>query len=196
MKKLFRIAKRGIWLGLLGALGAQATVMMALDLDELAQRADMVIRAQVLSSQSKTRGNQGRILTDVELKTLECWKGTCPEVVTALVLGGQEGDVEQWVSGSAQFTPGEECVVFLRAHGKTRFKVLGMAQGKYRLEWDPDSSEPIAVPEEIKDAELIYSDIQRAAMPLRREIPLSLLRQQVRTKLQPAGADLETEEES
>jgi hypothetical protein len=180
----------------MGALGAQATVMMALDLDDLAQRADMVIRAQVLSSQSKVReGSQGRILTDVEMKSLECWKGTCPEVVTAMVLGGQEGDVEQWVSGSAQFTPGEECVVFLRAHGRTRFKVLGMAQGKYRLEWEPDSSEPVAIPEEVKDAELIYSDAQRMAMPLRREMPLSLLRQQVRAKLQSAGAGLETEEE-
>ena len=166
--------------------------MMALDLDTLAQRADIVVRAQVLSVQSKTRGIPGRILTDVELMSLECWKGTCPEVATALVMGGNEGGVEQRVSGSAQFTPGEECVVFLKAHGKNHFRVLGMAQGKYRLEWEPESTEPIAVPEEMKDVELIYSDIQRMAMPLRKEMPLSMLRKHIRTKLHE-GAGLEME---
>jgi len=158
--------------------------MMALDLGTLARRADLVIRAQVLSVQAKTEASQGRILTEVELQPIECWKGTCPEVLTALVAGGQQGDIEQKLAGSAEFSPGEECVVFLRAHGRSRFKVLGMAQGKYRLEWKADSAEPIAIPDEVKDAELIYSDEQRMAMPLRKEMPVSLLRERVLAKLQ------------
>jgi len=173
-----------MWLSLAGALGVHATVMMALDLETLAQQADMVIRAQVLATQAKIEGTQARILTEVELNALECWKGTCPEVVTALVAGGQQGDIEQRLSGSAQFAPGEECVVFLKAHGKTRFKVLGMAQGKYRLEWKEDLSEPVVAPEEMKDVELIYSDAQRMVMPLRREMPLSVFRKSVLSSLQ------------
>jgi hypothetical protein len=191
MKKLFRL---GLCLSLVGAWGAEATVLLALDLDTLAQKADMVIRAKVLSAQAKKVGeNPGRIMTDIELKSLECWKGTCPEVVTAVVAGGQKGAVEQRLSGSAQFTPGEECVVFLKAHGRHRFRVLGMAQGKYRLERNADLGEPVAVPEEVKDAELIYSDIQRKAMPLRKEMPLSTLRQRVRDKQKSSETRLKTE---
>jgi len=193
MKNLFGVVKKGMWLGLIYAVSVQATVLMALDLDTLAQRADMVIRAQVLSAQSKTRGNPKRIFTEVELKSLECWKGSCAEVVTALVVGGREGAVEQRLSGSAEFSPGEECVVFLKAHGKNHFRVLGMAQGKYRLEWKPDFSEPVAIPEEVRDVELIYSNAQLKAMPLRREMPLSLLRQRVRA-MQAAETNVKTEE--
>ncbi|MCL2011777.1 MAG: hypothetical protein FWG75_03165 [Cystobacterineae bacterium] len=167
----------------------QATVLMALDLDTLTQRADLVMRAEVLSLEAKTRGSPGRILTDVELRMMECWKGSCPDVLTAFVAGGREGVVEQRMSGSAQFMPGEECVVFLKAQGRNRFRVLGMAQGKYRLEWKADLSEPVAIPEKI-DAELIYSDAQRMVMPLRREMPLSQLRQKVRGKLLPVDAKL------
>ena len=186
MEKLVYAAKRGMWLGLMGTLSVQATVMLALDLDTLAQGADVVIRAQVLSTRVKVIG--GRMLTEVELKSLECWKGTCPEVVMALTAGGREGGIEQRLVGSAQFTPGEECVVFLKAHGKTRFKILGMAQGKYRLEWKQNSDEPIAVPEEVHELELIYSDIQRMAMPLRKEMSLSMLRQRVQAKLNSEDA--------
>ncbi|MCL2625460.1 MAG: hypothetical protein FWD46_01405 [Cystobacterineae bacterium] len=177
----------------MGAWSVQATVLLAIDLDTLVQKADMVIRAEVLSSQAKIRGERGRILTDVELKSLECWKGVCPEVVTALVVGGKEGGFEQRLPGSVQFIPGEECVVFLAAHGKSRFRILGMAQGKYRLEWKPDSSEPIAIPEEVKNVELIYSDAQRMAMPLRKEMPLSQLRQRVQTKLKSMSGGLKKE---
>ena len=177
-----------MWLSLIYALGVQATVLMALDLDALAQKADMVMRAQVLSAQTETRGNPSRILTDVELELLECWKGNCPRVVTALVMGGREGGIEQQLSGAAEFTPGEECVVFLKAHGQNHFSVLGMAQGKYRLEWQPHSSEPMAIPEEVK-AELVYSNAQHHAMPLRREMPLSLLRKRVQSTLAASGTE-------
>gem|GEM_PF-1916766 len=190
MEKLFKSVQRGVWLGLVGVWGAQATVLLAVDVDTLTQKADMVIRAQVLSLEAKAGGG-GQILTDIELKLLECWKGACPEVVTALVAGGRDGEIEQRMSGSVRFAAGEECVVFLKAHGKSRFRVLGMAQGKYRLERKLYSSEPIAIPEEVKDAELVYSDAQRMAIPLRKEMPLSQLRQRVQAKLKPTVEGME-----
>jgi hypothetical protein len=124
---------------LLVAASAQATTMLALDLDGLTASSEVVAQAKVRSVRSRWSADHARILTDVELEVVEAWKGAPARVVIATQPGGEVGGLGQHVEGLAQFTAGEEVVVFLEARGD-RFAVTGAQQGKFRLERAGDGS--------------------------------------------------------
>lgn len=115
----------------LGALPARASLVVALDLPSMVQKADHVAVVDVAEVSSAWDDKHERILTTVELTVVESWKGPmAPAAHVKLVQpGGTVGDITMKVFGLSQFVPGERAVVFLRGT-PTAASVVGMAQGK------------------------------------------------------------------
>jgi hypothetical protein len=124
------------WLAALlvtSGLPAAASTFVATSVEEAARSAEAVVRGRVVSTASRpTRDGRG-VVTEVEVAVDEAWKGAPDATVRLVVQGGRAGRVAQLVDGAATFEQGEEVVVFLGRRGDT-WRVMGLAQGKYRVE--------------------------------------------------------------
>ncbi len=116
-------------------VAASATVVLQLSLEELTTRAPLVVRGTVERSQSAGRAD-GSIWTSTSLIVTETLKGVGISKVTLKQPGGDFGDLNQSVTGTAKFTEGEDVVVFLEpsVDEKNVYVVLGMASGKVGFE--------------------------------------------------------------
>jgi hypothetical protein len=77
-----------------------------------------------------------------------CVAGPCPETVTLKHRGGTFGDLTIHISGMPRFTPGEEVLLFLEDDPegeKDMYYTVGMIQGLFRIETDPDTGVKSAV---------------------------------------------------
>lgn len=113
---------------------AEAAVVKAFDLPTLTRKADLVVVGTV--THTAARWVEGRIVTRVTLTPSQVLKGSPGETVTIEVLGGEVDGIGQLVSGMARFEVGEETVVFLERAAETH-RVVGLAQGKFRVERGP-----------------------------------------------------------
>src|SRR4051812_30704101 len=89
-----------------------AVSMRFLPIEELSQRADVVVNGTVVSKTCQ-RDEAGRIYTKVDLAIAETWKGQ-PRTnhFTAVYGGGTVGNEHVEVSGQAEYEIGEEVVGF------------------------------------------------------------------------------------
>lgn len=160
----------------LSAAPASASLLMAMDLPELASQADRVVVARVLSVRSEWDASHARILSRIELQVEEAWKGEVPGDgrLTVVQPGGSVDDVELTVHGMPQFKVGDRSVLFLT--GSTRPTVVGMAQGHRPLRWDALARRWMAHPGLLSG--LLRRDGSAAAPPA--SLSLDELRERVR----------------
>ncbi len=156
-------------LAVLLAAPALATTLVALDVEGLTRLSDVVVRAQVLSSQARITKDGARIVTDSELEVLEVLKGAPPKRLIAMQPGGVVGEIGQKVDATARFEPGEEVVVFLERRGE-RYTVAGMQQGRWKVE--RSGGKAVARPQ--TDGDALYLDPTTHAPVPRLAEPLSL----------------------
>lgn len=136
-----RVARRVSVVGSFAALaatwlampsGADASVVLALDLDALVAQSDEIVVAEVLSQNASWTGR--RIETEVRLRVDETLHGRSTRGGTIAVrrLGGNVGDIGMRVEGEPSFVVGQRMLLFLRrAYGVLR--VVGMSQGAMRI---------------------------------------------------------------
>lgn len=111
----------------------------------LVDASGIIVRASVLSSETRFRSGPVGIYTDVTLDILEVLKGSHSEPTLHVALPGGEIDGRRiHVSGVPAFVPGEEVVVFLGKLGNGQWTPLGLGQGKYRLEVDTSTGLTLA----------------------------------------------------
>ena len=124
------------------------TTLLAVDVAQLSQSAELIVVGTVRSSTARFTLDGRRIVTDTQIDVREVLKGK-PEGTKVVVMqaGGIVGAVGQRVEGTATFTVGEEVLVFLDRSGATRFEVTGMVQGKFRIERSSDGRAVYAIPE-------------------------------------------------
>lgn len=136
----FAERRRFLWiLFLIGlaliAVAASATTLSRLSFEELAARADAVVRVRCLTTTS--RWESGEIWTFSEFEVLDAPKGLVPRLVTVRGLGGRVDGFVSGVEGVPRFSPGEEAYLFLLPArpeaARTSFHVLGWAQGAFRI---------------------------------------------------------------
>jgi hypothetical protein len=110
---------------------ARASLVVALDLPTMVERADQVAVVDVGSVSSAWDDKHERILTTIDLSVVESWKGSMAPAAHIKVVqpGGSVGDIQMTVFGMTHFTPGERALVFLRGT-PSGASVVGMAQGK------------------------------------------------------------------
>ena len=146
MRRLLALAP----LALLAALPARAVTLAGpADAASLTASADAVVRAQVVKQSSdwvRSDPKSGLIVTFVDLKIIESWKGQAAPAATVRVQvpGGAVGDLGQVSQGAAAFEDGEEVVIFLRRRAAEVYEVERWALGKFKVR--PDSAgEPRAL---------------------------------------------------
>ena len=124
-----------VFLGLLAASSASsASVLRALALEELCQRADRIVLGRVDKLESRWTPDKTAIFTEVTITVERSYKGGVGPGETMIVRkeGGSVAGIGMRVFGAADFRVGEEAILFTEPRGKARF-VSGMTQGKLSL---------------------------------------------------------------
>jgi hypothetical protein len=124
---------------------AHATVLLPLDTEALTQRADRVLLGVVESQASHWTQDHQAIYTDVVVRVTRSYKGAVAvgERVTVRREGGSLDGVGMRVFGAAQFSVGEEVLLFMEKRGAASYTV-GMTQGKLHVWVGADGQKQVA----------------------------------------------------
>ncbi len=126
------------------ALPAAATTVVYLDVDDLTERSNAVVRARVLERESRWDDEGRGIYTFTTVEVLSTLKGGGDETLVIRQLGGEVDGVGSLVAGDASFQVGEEVVVFLRRNPEDAvFHLVGLSQGKFSI--DREGDQPLAL---------------------------------------------------
>ena len=127
----------GMLLLSLTAAFANATTFARLRFEDLAQQSTAVARLRCLGSEF--RWERGELWTETRFEVLERNKGLLPGLVTVRTIGGVSGHLHSHVDGVPVFRAGEEVYLFLwERHGEP-YRVLGWAQGTFRIARNADT---------------------------------------------------------
>ncbi len=121
--------------------GARAAQQRPVTPEDLAARAEMVVRGRVESIETVREGRDG-LVTRVELAVQEVWKGVVTNRLVLTQPGGTLGTRKVVVTGDADYGLGEEVVVFAVRNRAGEWLTLELAQGKFRVE-RPAMGEPL-----------------------------------------------------
>ena len=140
-------AGRRLFLGLLGLLviwggfhGAEATVVVRVDLPELVKTSKWIVEGTVVGIQSQGEHTFGGIETQVELRVSHWWKG--PRTQGNLLIrlpGGKRGELTSHVAGMPRFHRGEQVILFLEPL-EGGVIPTGLHQGIFRVERGPEGA--------------------------------------------------------
>jgi hypothetical protein len=135
----------GLCLALFVTLPAAATVMVPLDTQGLTARADRVVLGIVEAQESRWSPDHSVIFTEAKVRVTRSYKGAAQpgDVILVRREGGSAGGIGMRVSGAAEFTVGEELLVFLERRGTTTWTV-GMSQGKLAVTTGSDGDKRVA----------------------------------------------------
>jgi hypothetical protein len=144
--------KSGVFLSVfaalvIGGLAANATVLLDMDVEDLAAAAPLVVTGEVNQVRSEFNKDRTKIYTRILITPDEVLKGPAVGgVVTIKILGGQVGDLVAHMPGAPEFEVGERVLVFLepRKDGDGHLTV-GMCQGKFKLFIAPETGEEMAL---------------------------------------------------
>jgi len=126
------------------SLSLQATILVPLALEELAQHAEIIVQGTVISK-TCLKDPEGRIFTRIGFKVSEVWKGNLPtNTFTIVQAGGTVGDERTVVEGEANYEVGEELVSFLRLNQRGEGVSIGLCQGKFDVWQDTTTGEKFA----------------------------------------------------
>lgn len=112
---------------------ADASVVIALDLQELTAEADRIVVGQVVWAEPIRIAN-GMIRTRYRVQVEQDLRGSGDREIIVETLGGQIGRLAMRVEGAPSFLLGDRAVVFVREDGNAIFQPVGMAQGVMRVE--------------------------------------------------------------
>ena len=115
---------------LLVASPVDSSTTLELGIADLAERAERVVYARVVDSES---WKDGIAWTRVRLEVLEDWKGEGPERLELVQPGGFTGDFGTLVFGMPRFEQDEEVALFL-VEDEGGQRVLGLSQGKFTVD--------------------------------------------------------------
>ena len=164
------------FLTLLVAGTALASTAVRLDTPALTAAASDVVDGTVLSSSAVWTADHRRIVTQVVVEVRDTWKGSAAGRITVVQPGGERDGIGQRVPGVAPLASGERVVLFLERTGPYH-RVVGLAQGVYRVVPADGTGELRAVPASLEGLELVSPPGREPAA--RTALPLSQLRTSV-----------------
>ena len=131
----------------LSARHAQASIVVAMGLEELTRSSDRVVIAQVVGVTTRWDARERLMTTRVELSVEETLKGETPanRRVWLVQMGGRADGLVVTISGQPSFQAGERAVLFLEGTAEDS-RLTGMGQGKRVLRLDGKSGRWMAEP--------------------------------------------------
>lgn len=118
---------------LIASAPADASILIALDLEELAAEADRIAVGRVVFEEPIRIAN-GMIRTRCRILVEQELRGSDDREIIVETLGGQIGRLGMRVEGAASLALGDRVVVFVQGDGTPVFRPVGMAQGVMRIE--------------------------------------------------------------
>jgi hypothetical protein len=115
----------------LTAVLTDATTLVRLPFEDLAQRSTAIARLRCVGSLS--RWDKGELWTETRFEVLEVHKGLLSRLVTVRTMGGHDGHLRSHVDGVPAFTTDEEVYLFLWGPPGEPYRVLGWSQGTFRI---------------------------------------------------------------
>jgi hypothetical protein len=115
----------------LTAILTNATTLVRLPFNQLAQESTAIARLRCLASQSAWE--RGELWTETRFEVIERQKGLLPGLLTVRLLGGSDGNLHSHVDGVPMFRTGEEVYLFLWSRNGEPYLVLGWSQGTFRI---------------------------------------------------------------
>jgi hypothetical protein len=109
----------------------RATTLVRMDLRDLAQSAQLIVRARCEGSQ--TRWDGGSIWSLYEFTVLESFKGAPPHLLLVRLPGGRIGHLETKIDGVPKFRAGEEVILFAEQTSGGGTSITSWAQGTFRV---------------------------------------------------------------
>ncbi len=137
-----------LWGGILGVLlcsqFVSAIQVIPLSIEDLSHRSDLIVRASVIAKECRL-DEKSRIITEVELRVSESWKGPISSGPLKIIYGGGIlGDRRVRVSGQVDFQIGEEIIGFLVRGPQGQLTVIGVHQGKFQVFKSPSDGTELA----------------------------------------------------
>ena len=124
--------KRALVLPLICA-AAQATLVPALSLEELANQSEIIAHGRVTSSWAAWDSGNKYIWTHYRMEVLDPIRGSPGASVVASEPGGSLDGVTMRISGAPDYATGEELIVFLYRTPIGYLRATGYGQGKYTV---------------------------------------------------------------
>jgi hypothetical protein len=111
---------------------------------ELVERADCVLIGTVMRGTAAVGADGEKIYTYVTLADLEVIKGEVPDTSYVLRIRGGTVDTQREVyPGLPQLEVGGRYILFVQGNFRDLFPVVGLAQGVFRVEWDPERQQEV-----------------------------------------------------
>jgi hypothetical protein len=109
---------------------ALGSVVIALSVEEMSQRADLIVVGEVVSVQTNWASDHHHIYRRVVVNAEQAWKGAVGPgaQVTVVVPGGELDGVSENVVGEPPFAVGMRGAFFLEPAGNTH-RLIGLSQG-------------------------------------------------------------------
>ena len=120
-------------LALLLAIEISASVVIKMSLEELVDKADVIVEGQVEAVYTQWDNGRQLTFTYVAVRVDDPLKGDRTRSLLIRQLGGRIGNYELTVPGMPRFRQEDVVILFLAVSGNGTFQVLGMNQGKYEI---------------------------------------------------------------
>ena len=117
---------------------SQATMVMKLSEEDMANQAGTIVTGTVTSVKSEWNEERTKIFTYITITPSNFLKGDQPAQEIVIVQpGGEVGDIGMLVDGTPVFEEGEEVLLFLNRGRKGFHRTVGLSQGEFSIQSDP-----------------------------------------------------------
>ena len=188
MKPIKRILAISVLLFFVAVSHSRATQVLHRSPKQLGQQASLVVRGKVSGVRSFWNDKHTKIFTETTIAIEQTYKGTPPQALRILQLGGVVDNVRVNVAGALQWRAQEEVLVFLEPYVRGSYQVSGFSQGKFGIVRDPQTRQPYVERPASEGIELVGSAtpeaLRRASridkVPLEQFINQTLVKQEDR----------------
>ena len=133
-----------VCLALAAASSLPASTVERLSFDRLIGEADVIVKGRVEELKARQAPDRRSVTTVVTVSVGSQFKGAKVSSIRIEQPGGSLGEVVQGVPGLAEFSSGEEVIVFLKRRPSGVFSIVGGKQGKFSAKIQPGSNLEVA----------------------------------------------------
>jgi hypothetical protein len=141
----FRLVAATVLAVLIGGT-VRATVLVPIDLNELAVSANAVVYARITEVRAVVTDDRRRVESMVVAEAMGYMKGDLGRTIVFRVPGGQVGAYRTVMVGAPSFERGDEVVLFFGTRGPSLPYLVGFSQGVYRVRIDDRTGTRVVVP--------------------------------------------------